>query len=343
MIHSLQIKNFMGLPDLNVDDISAINLILGKNDTGKTNLLKLIFSNLKALESYSENPLDSFNQLKLFEDVLADKISACFLLSVGKLVTIGTQKSEVSFSLKNREGYAQTISYSIKKDSREVSTFVESNSQRNFPSNAVYIPANEVLSTFSMSTVQLAFNTNSDLLESLKVKSKKANTEQKFQKIVKKLEDLMEGKLENVGSDRIPTFFIKNKQKFSLQQISDGVKKLGTLAALINNQQIRQGTILFIDNPETFLHPQAIRKLVEILIDLSKAGVQIFLSTHNYVVLKQLAICSGKEKIASIVWSLTNESAHISKYDLIDGGLPNNLLIDENIAMYEEEIAIAFS
>ena len=53
MIKSITIKNFMSHSDLSIKDIPKINVIIGKNDTGKTGLLKLLYATVKSLEIYS--------------------------------------------------------------------------------------------------------------------------------------------------------------------------------------------------------------------------------------------------------------------------------------------------
>ena len=53
MIESITIKNFMAHSDLSIKDLPEINVIIGKNDTGKTGLLKLLYATIKSLEIYS--------------------------------------------------------------------------------------------------------------------------------------------------------------------------------------------------------------------------------------------------------------------------------------------------
>lgn len=53
MISAITIKNFLVHSDLTLKDIPNINVVIGKNDTGKTGLLKLLYSSIKALEIYS--------------------------------------------------------------------------------------------------------------------------------------------------------------------------------------------------------------------------------------------------------------------------------------------------
>ena len=46
--------------------------------------------------------------------------------------------------------------------------------------------------------------------------------------------------------------------------------------------------MLFWDEPETNLNPRLFGVVIEVLLELQRAGVQIFLATHDYVILKEL-------------------------------------------------------
>jgi ABC-type multidrug transport system ATPase subunit len=56
---------------------------------------------------------------------------------------------------------------------------------------------------------------------------------------------------------------------------------------LIQNGTLLQGAVLCWDEPETNLNPRLMKTVVAILIELQRLGVQIFLSTHDYVILKE--------------------------------------------------------
>jgi len=49
-----------------------------------------------------------------------------------------------------------------------------------------------------------------------------------------------------------------------------------------------EGSILFWDEPETNLNPQLFGPVIQILLELQRMGVQLFLATHDYTILKQL-------------------------------------------------------
>jgi predicted ATPase len=100
---------------------------------------------------------------------------------------------------------------------------------------------------------------------------------------------------------------------------------------------------LFLDEPETALHPRAIRHLSKIIVRLAALGVQIFLSTHNYFIIKQLSICARKENTSIFCFSLLNKQENIETHfaDLKDN-MPRNPIVDEALELFDEDVALDF-
>ena len=80
---------------------------------------------------------------------------------------------------------------------------------------------------------------------------------------------------------------------------AEGYRKIGVLHRLLCNGSINPGTtgVLLWDEPEANLNPKLMKKLVQVLLELSRNGQQIVLATHDYVLLKwlDLLIDNGKE------------------------------------------------
>ena len=53
--------------------------------------------------------------------------------------------------------------------------------------------------------------------------------------------------------------------------------------------------MLFWDEPEANLNPRLAQTVVRILIELSKMGVQIFIATHDYVLLKEFQLATNED------------------------------------------------
>ena len=92
------------------------------------------------------------------------------------------------------------------------------------------------------------------------------------------------------------TFYMKNASgelEFSL--LAEGYRKLGLLYRLIQNETLTKGTMLFWDEPEANLNPQLSQTIVQILLELQRMGVQIFIATHDYVLMKEFDLASTPE------------------------------------------------
>ena len=59
------------------------------------------------------------------------------------------------------------------------------------------------------------------------------------------------------------------------------------MGVLIQNGTLLNGSVLFWDEPEANLNPQLMKTVVEIILELQRMGVQIFIATHDYVLLKE--------------------------------------------------------
>lgn len=80
------------------------------------------------------------------------------------------------------------------------------------------------------------------------------------------------------------TFYVKrangNMVEFSLE--AEGFRKFALLWKLLRNGLLTPGSILFWDEPEANINPELIPTLVDVLLELQRNGVQIFLATHSY-------------------------------------------------------------
>jgi predicted ATPase len=101
---------------------------------------------------------------------------------------------------------------------------------------------------------------------------------------------------------------------------------------------LRPGAVLFWDEPEANINPKNIPTLVDILFVLQKSGVQVFLATHNYFIAKYLNVHKG-EDCDILFHSLhkTDDSVKCeSEHDF--EMLHNNLIIEQSINLYQEEV-----
>ena len=135
--------------------------------------------------------------------------------------------------------------------------------------------------------------------------------------------------------------FSRGREKYGLRSVAEGIRKVSILSQLIRNRSITKNTILFIDEPETNLHPKAIVLLVEMLYLIAESGVQIYIATHSEFLLKrfeQLARGRQEQHFVQLVSLLRCETGELDYQcsDLADG-LPDNPIIQQSITLFEED------
>ena len=122
------------------------------------------------------------------------------------------------------------------------------------------------------------------------------------------------------------------KVDFSLE--AEGLCKLGLLWKLIRNGLLEKGTVLLWDEPEANLNPELYPLVAEILLELQKNGVQVFIATHSYNFAKYLEIRrTSKEQV--MFHNLYKSRNFLS--DEIQKTFPGiNEMNDDNEAIYSQ-------
>ena len=97
-------------------------------------------------------------------------------------------------------------------------------------------------------------------------------------------EQVMNGKLGFSETGEVQ--FHENDRVFPLSMTAMGVVNLGILALLIERRVLDEGTFLFIDEPESNLHPAWQHLMAEALFKLASHGVNVVIATHSPDILK---------------------------------------------------------
>ncbi len=274
----VKLTNFTAFRQLEVEFSPGINALVGENGTGKTHLLKVCYAASALAKSG-----DSF----------ADKLLRVFLPSdgdAGRLV-----KASAGNALGSVEVFRPSCSVAVafSKDVETVVSDAESGFRegQSSPLPSVYIPANELLATapgflprYAAGEVPGA-EVAADILRRAYLPPWPAAPEDCRQPLLTALEKAMGGPVAVKGEE----FFLEGKHsrlEFSL--LAAGIRKLALLWLLIRNGSLSEGSVLFWDEPETNLNPKLYGVLIQTLLELQRAGVQIFLATHDYVILKEL-------------------------------------------------------
>jgi len=334
MLDKIVIKNFGPLTNFSWNKLGKINLVIGDNSCGKTFLLKALYSAMRTLEEYKRG-----KEQRTASEILVEKLYWTFQPDkIGDLVTKGAEKLlsfHITFS-------GSDFQYEFGKDtSKQISSLENHVPPRE--SNSIFLPAKEVLSLHSIilksreQDKSFGFDdTYLDLARALRQSPRRGKNYKEFSQARTALEAIFGGKVE---LDEVAGlwYFKKGNQKFSIELTAEGIKKIAILDTLLGNRYLSNDSIVFIDEPEAALHPTVISKLLDIIVILAECGVQFFLSSHSYFVVKKLFLLAQQKNM-----SIPLISSHGTQWTTMDlkDGMPDNPIIDESIRLYEEEVEL---
>jgi AAA15 family ATPase/GTPase len=336
MIDRIEIKNMGPLTNCQWTKLGSINLVIGNNGSGKTFLLKAIYTALRTLEDYKRG-----NDLRSASDILADKLYWTFQPNkIGDLVSKGADKP-LSY-LMTIEG--RDFSYSFGKDTSRNIGHLE-NHVESRTSKSIFLPAKEVLSLHQVilksreqDQVFGFDDTYLDLARALQQPTTQGKIFPEFRQSRDKLESILGGTVEYKESSK-QWFFKKGRHRFPIGATAEGIKKIAILDTLLGNRYLSPESIVLIDEPESALHPTAIAEFLDILAILASRGIQIFLATHSYFTIKKLFLIAQQQQI-SIPVLMATAQGWVS--DDLRNGMPDNPIVNESIRLYKEEVELAF-
>lgn len=332
MISRLEVKNFTAFTDVAIDFSAKINVIIGENGNGKTQLLKSVYAlcvggALQIGSTRDELALSLTRKLVRLLMPLDDKLG-----NMRRPGARGNAQLKATFAL--GEELALTFN-----GSSEVATVNSNSAYANYRAEPIFVPTKEVLSlvrgmtdaNHDQRTVELIFDdgyldlAQMLLRDSVDDPESKNNLDPRFDSIVPKLANLIGGRyqLENGGfrfqsgmyieklgqssaETKAPQVFQKTSTRFvpaktavlSSGMTAEGFRKIGVLQRLLTNSTLNPGVSgpLLWDEPESNLNPKLMKLLVEILLELSRNGQQVILATHDYVLLKWIDLLMDKGK-----------------------------------------------
>lgn len=341
-IKSLILNNCGAVPPLDISSFQNLNLIIGENGTGKTFVLKAMYAAVRAAEDYKRG-----NDSRAFPEILSERLRWTY--QVDKIGDIVNRNSDsalefdmfVDILMKNSLiPLTKEIQFSFNKSTRVKVSNAQYNGKESI-GNSIFIPAKEIISLINVILKSRDFDksfgyddTYYELAKALNITS--LSNGQKYGDVCAKIAKIMGGKVE-FDSKTQSWQYIKNGKKLSINITSEGIKKLAIISRLLESGYVTENSIIFIDEIESALHPKAISDLLDIIEFIAyDLGLQVFISSHSYFVIKKMYLIALKRKQPLPCISLTS---NVAKYYDMSNGMPDNSIIDESIRLYEEEVS----
>jgi AAA15 family ATPase/GTPase len=327
-VDRVEIKDFLVFKgQFTVDFCPGVNVLIGGNGTGKTTLMKTIYSSYCLFRG---EPLTSNEKLYLpyFTQINSDISLEVYSDKNGhsNVKEIKHNMFAIFFNLSTRDYQAP-----------------DEQNRRYIDISAVFIPEKDILEHAKglLPFIEQKQTGFSEIYKDVLIAAQDVPTQEQseMQKSVgQKIAAIVGGVVQWEQSDGMFYTIRTNGMRIPFVYEASGFKKLGYLGLLLTSGQIEPGTILFWDEPENSLNPELIPELVNILLELSRNGVQIFIATHSEILASYFAV--NRQKGDSVMfYSLYKDGEQIKanasdRFDILE---PNNLKA-EIVNLYEKEI-----
>ncbi len=334
-----EIKNYTVFQSFQSQFGEGINIFIGENGTGKTHLMKLLYSASQAADARV-----SFAN-KIVMTMLPDDYNISRLLTRSS----GSAHADIRISARKEEkGITKNlrITFHSKTKKWDADVTGEQEWENAFRGeSSIFIPAKEILSNgYNLNAAVekgnvLFDDTFLDVLNSAKVDASVGKNEENRSKMMKEIEKIIDGKV--IYDSQKDTFYLKkgnSKQEFNL--VSEGIRKMALIWKLVKNGMLERGSILFWDEPEANMNPSYVPVIVDLLLALSRNGVQIFVATHDYFLSKYMDV--RKESSDMVLYHSFRKAGDGVLYETENDFnlLDANAILETARMLYREEIGV---
>ena len=339
-ISGIKIDNFTVFKRAEIAFCPGVNVIIGANGTGKSHLLKLLYAMTQ--QASAGTLIEGSRHTR---SLVRPLLNGLFKPEDGDLSLLMRQRSDnatavIGLYADGGEWFTKILA-DMKEGEGEPSIVAHTPHGK-----GVFIPPNEVLAiypgfTASYEKRELAFDqTYYDICKALSAAPLKTKNVV-LSRLKLGLEDILEGSVVQKGE----RFYVKSKKgerAFEAHLLAEGHRKIAALMHLINNGSIDKGTVLFWDEPEANLNPRLIRHIALFLRELANLGIQVFVTTHDYLLVGELSMAAEYQTVPKVPIRFLAMSrqgdgpVHVQTGDTL-ADLQDNPILDEFAEHYQRE------
>lgn len=320
----------------------GINVFIGANSTGKTHALKALYTLLKVCERAKRDfPANPLSDMKRLEVQTQDKFEKVFKPeNVGRLVRHrrgrGTGCLELHYAEKSLTVKISTLG----RVSIDSSGLPE-------PEPSVFLPAHEFLSAYHgfIAAYELRETAFDEIYYDLALALNaapiiKGKKQESIKSLIDPIQEAIQGA--TVTQENGKFYVALPEAKLEAPLVAEGYRKLAGLIYLLNNGSLTKNGILFWDEPEANLNPRLVTTIVRVLKILADSGVQVFVSTHDYLVSQKLSLLAEYRQAKDLRFfsfrqPASGEAVVIETRDNLSQ-LSENPILDEFAAHYDAEM-----
>lgn len=328
----LRLVNFTAFADASFEWSPGINAIIGANGTGKTHLIKLLYA-VQRTHRWSQHK-------KQVPPVLSEISNVFQAQNVSDLVRDAEYQSEITGVWNNDDWNIQ-----IESERGDGGVTMPGVSFWDAPPS-VFVPAADMIGhtkryLATHDRYEIDFDqTYRDIVSALL--SPPLRDQSQVADTLKPLAEVLGGEVEEEGE----RFYLRTRHgRQPMPLVAEGLRKIATLYTLIKNGYLRPGDTLFWDEPETNLNPTLMDEVVAALLGLARSGVQVFLTTHSYFILRELDLQALPTDGVRYFSLYTQEDADGTQVETAEDFalLQHNAIMEQSDYIYDRGLAKAVS
>jgi energy-coupling factor transporter ATP-binding protein EcfA2 len=329
----LRLQNFTVFRDTEFEFVPGVNAFIGKNGTGKTHLLKAIYAYQRPYTRSIFRVGDALRELFQVEDV-HDIVR--FDMASGAIAEVQGLYGDEQWNYAIQEtGGPANVAWTHKRDTIR----------------PIFIPAIDMMGhtkgfTQAYDQVSLDFDLTFFDLVTLFLLPRRETPQLPPQHPMAGastipdlpgLRQLLGGELE-LNQDTGRFYLQTTTQRIAMPMVAEGLRKIAALVRLQQNGWIVRGMTLFWDEPEVNINPILMGTVVQAILELARQDVQVFFTTHSYVMLKELDLQAKSDDAVRYFSLYPTENGTQSAMTDDFTSLEPNPILEEYTSLYDREL-----
>ena len=284
--------------EIDFNDLKGINLIIGKNNAGKTYLSNFIYTVLRniRIERTLNDEIRSVGK-RMENNNFSDELRETDLPFVFHTNKNRFENTKINIEFDEKDKFTENKKYFLEN--------IEINNVCCFPAerSGAILFYNQLLENRNNILRQLELSRDINLLKNISRYSEPVNEyiirlnkleeyENKeeteiYKNLVKNIniQNIIEGEI-IIKSNQI-IYKSENDLELNMGLVSSTVKTLAGFFLYLK-YQAQKGDIVFIDEIELNLHPENQRKIMKLINYLSKQGIKFIISTHSPIITEEI-------------------------------------------------------
>ena len=263
-------------------DIGRINVIGGKNCTGKSTTSNLLYCFLRAISSENDSTI---------KELLESEFDI-----------VGPQEKDDYAYIYCDDEFSYTIDFKNYKFDKKGNIDIS----KVFYFDSFSLFDNKSGGTYFLEHVK-------SLEAALEITEDINDEELEVEKLIK---EILGGEIKKENGE---LFFVReNGFKSHMKNTSSGVKQVAIIQTLLNNKELEPNSFLIMDEPEVNLHPEWQIKFAKILVLLAKElDLSIYIASHSPFFIEAIELYSQYYELIDESYFYLTQKAEGYQYDIV--------------------------